>query len=141
MASAYAVEARLAVEAERRGDALAAVVRWGLAAHAAETDRERVAALGAALRSAELALHQAIHTARGRKWPDQLSWRALARAAGMPVATLNRRYRRKPARTAPEPVVIEDEEEAERLVSNDWEPPDESEWETSDDWFWEPSED
>jgi hypothetical protein len=59
----------------------------------------------------------------------------------MPVATLNRRYRRKPARTAPEPVVIEDEEEVERLVSNDWEPPDESEWEPSDDWFWEPSED
>lgn len=132
MASSYEVEARLAVEAEKRGDALAAVVRWGLAAHAAGTDIERVAAAGAVIRNAELALHQAVYKARTRDRRYPVSWRALASASRVPAATLNRRYRRKPTRKAPEPVAFEKREEVEGLMSADWEPDEET------DWAWDP---
>lgn len=128
MAPGYEVEARLAAAAEKRGDALAAVVRWGLAAHAADTDMKRVAAIGAVIRDAELALHQAVHTARTRDPQYPPSWRALASAAGVPVATLNRRYRRKPPRPEPKPLTLK-RKEVERLMEPGWEPDEEEfEW-------------
>lgn len=152
MAAGYEVQARLAAEAGRRGDALAATIRWCLAADAAGTDMERVRALGAALRGADLALHQAVYAARDPDWRrrDRLtlpgeqyeppSWRALASAAGVPVSTLNRRYRRRPARTAPEPVALE-EGDLERLMDPaDWmededdAEPVEADWPDEDDW-------
>jgi hypothetical protein len=101
MASVYEVNAKLAVAAERRSDALAATVRWCLAAEAAHSDTERVGALGAARRNAELALHQAAWAARSRDRDLRPSWRALAAAAGVPFQTFHRRYRHTPVRISP----------------------------------------
>jgi hypothetical protein len=111
MAPAYEVNRTLALEAERRGDALGATVRWCLAAHAAGSRLERVGALAGALRSADLALHQGVFAAlweeredeEAEEWwymprhnRDRPSWRELAEATGIPSSTLNRRYRGKP---------------------------------------------
>ena len=101
MASRHEVEAALAVQAENRGDALAATVRWCLAAAAAHGDMARVRALGAARRNVELAMHQAVHEARNREHGPKPGWRALASAAGVPFQTFHRRYRPAPVRTAP----------------------------------------
>lgn len=95
MAPAYEVNARVAADAEAQGAALLAMVRWGIAAGAAPDDEARVAALAAARRDAELALHQAVHLATARRRPTP--WRALAAAAGMPLQTFHRRYRGRPA--------------------------------------------
>lgn len=103
MPQAHRVNVELAQEAEARGDALAATVRWCLAAEAAGGGLERVEAMAAARRSAELALHQAVYEAAraGRTTTRGASWRALAEAAGMPFQTLYRRYRHAPERPAP----------------------------------------
>ena len=106
MAATYEVNRRLAVEAERRGDALAANVRWCLAAEAAPDSLSQVAALASARRNAELALHQAVYAASrppaGRRSAVAVRWRSLAEAAGMPVQTLHRRYAGRPSKLAPE---------------------------------------
>jgi hypothetical protein len=102
----YEVNRRLAVEAERRGDGLAANVRWSLAAEAAPDSLSRVAALAAARRNAELALHQAVYAASrpptGHRSAVAVRWRSLAEAAGMPVQTLHRRYAGRPAKLGPD---------------------------------------
>lgn len=102
----YEVNQQLAVEAERRGDALAANVRWCLAAEAAPDSLAQVAALAAARRNAELALHQAVYAASrppaGRRSAVTVRWRTLAEVAGMPVQTLHRRYAARPSKLAPE---------------------------------------
>jgi hypothetical protein len=106
VAATYEVNRRLAVEAERRGDGLAANVRWSLAAEAAPDSLSRVAALAAARRNAELALHQAVYAASrpptGHRSAVAVRWRSLAEAAGMPVQTLHRRYAGRPSKLAPE---------------------------------------
>lgn len=106
MASVHEVNAKLATEAERRGDALAATVRWCLAAEASRNDMQRVRALGAAWRNAELALHQAVHEARSRDRALRPTWRALAAAAAVPFQTFHRRYRGEPVRTPPGTVTV-----------------------------------
>lgn len=121
MASVEEVNAKLAADAEKRGDALAATVRWCLAAQAAPSDVGRVGALGAARRNAELALHQAVHAARSRKRLLRPSWRALASAAGVPFQTFHRRYRGRPARTRPGSVAVDTGDVA-RLMESDWQP-------------------
>lgn len=106
MASRHEVEVALAVQAEGRGDALAATVRWCLAAEAARGDTERLRALGAARRSVELAMHQAVYDARNREHGRRPGWRALASAAGVPLQTFHHRYRAAPSRSAPARVEV-----------------------------------
>jgi hypothetical protein len=102
VAATYEVNSRLAAEAERHGDGLAATVRWCLAAEAAPDALRRVAALAAARRNAELAFHQGVWAAatagRTAREARGVPWRALAEAAGLPFQTLYRRYRARPAK-------------------------------------------
>jgi hypothetical protein len=72
----YQVDRKLAGAAARRGDALTAMVRAGLAAAATEDRLERIEALALARRQAEVALHQAVYAANGGR--PRLPWRRRA---------------------------------------------------------------
>ncbi len=97
MGSQFAMERRTAVLAEDAGEAVIAMVRWGHAADAATDLRERLEAVAAARRCAELALHQAVW---GAVWarPVRHPWREIAPFTGIPWQTLYRRYHHRPER-------------------------------------------
>lgn len=61
----YEVDHRLAEAAARRGDAITAMVRAGLAATATDDRVKRIEVLALARRQAEVALHQAVYAANG----------------------------------------------------------------------------
>lgn len=91
------MERQTALLAQEAGEAMNAMVRWGLAAQATGDPLERLEALAAARRQAELAFHQAIWAAvwsRQKRHP----WREIAPLTGMPWQTLYRRYREPPER-------------------------------------------
>ena len=97
MTSGFAIERQTALLAEEAGEATNAMVRWGLAAQAAGDVLERLQALAAARRQAELAFHQAVWAAvwaPSKRHP----WREIAPLVGIPWQTLYRRYRQPPAR-------------------------------------------
>ena len=97
MPTAYEMEQQTALLAEEAGEAVNAMVRWGLAAQATKDSLERLEAAAAARRCAELAFHQAVW---GAVWarPDRHPWREIAPLTGMPWQTLYRRYRHRPER-------------------------------------------
>lgn len=91
------MERQTALLAEEAGEAVNAMVRWGLAAQATNDELELLEAVGAARRQAELALHQAVWGAvwaRSKRHP----WREIAPMTRMPWQTLYRRYRHRPER-------------------------------------------
>jgi hypothetical protein len=90
----YEVDRRLAEIAARRGDAISAMVRAGLAAAATSDRVERIEVLALAGRQAEVALHQAVYAANGGR--PRLPWRQLAGPTGVPWETLYRRYHKRP---------------------------------------------
>lgn len=73
------------------------MVRWGPAAQTAGDLLERLGALAAARRQAELAFHQAVWAAVSAR-PKPHTWRETAPLTGMPSQTLYRRYRHRPER-------------------------------------------
>jgi hypothetical protein len=97
MARRYVMEQQTALLAEEAGEAVNAMVRWGLAAQATGKPLERLEALASARRQAELAFHQAIWAAVWAR-PKGHPWREIAPLTGMPWQTLYRRYRRPPER-------------------------------------------
>ncbi len=97
MNSQFVTERDTAVLAEQAGEATNAMVRWGLAAQAASDVPERLQALAAARRQAELALHQAVWSAVWAR-PHRHPWREIAPLVGIPWQTLYRRYRQPPER-------------------------------------------
>ena len=97
MTSAFAMERQTALLAEEAGQAVNAMVRWGLAAQSSRDVLERLEALAAARRQAELAFHQAVWAAISAG-PKPHTWRAIAPLTGMPWQTLYRRYREPPDR-------------------------------------------
>lgn len=97
MTSAFAMERETALLAEEAGVAVNAMVRWGLAAQVSGDALERLEALAAARRQAEMAFHQAVWAAISKR-PKPYTWRAIAPLTGMPWQTLYRRYRHRPAR-------------------------------------------
>lgn len=86
-----------ALLAEQAGEATNAMVRWGLAAQAAVELPERLEALAAARRQAELAFHQTVWSAVWAR-PHRHPWREIAPLVGVPWQTLYRRYRQPPER-------------------------------------------
>ncbi len=97
MNSQFVTERDTAVLAEQAGEATNAMVRWGLAAQATSDVPERLQALAAARRQAELALHQAVWSAVWAR-PHRHPWREIAPLVGIPWQTLYRRYRQPPER-------------------------------------------
>ena len=97
--TSYQVDRKLADTAARRGDALTAMVRAGLAAAATDDRLKRIEALALARRQAEVALHQALYAANGGR--PRISWRQLARPTGLPWETLYRRYHKRPKKMPP----------------------------------------
>jgi hypothetical protein len=95
----YEVDRRLAEIAARRGDAVSAMVRAGLAAAATSDRVERIEVLALARRQAEVALHQAVYAANGGR--PRLPWRQLAGPTGVPWETLYRRYHKRPKKMPP----------------------------------------
>jgi hypothetical protein len=95
----YQVDRKLAVTAARRGDALTAMIRAGLAATATNDRLERIEALALARQQAEVALHQAVYAANGGR--PRLPWRQLAGPTGVPWETLYRRYHKRPKKMPP----------------------------------------
>lgn len=91
------MERQTALLAEDAGEAINAMVRWGLAAQATDDKLERLEVLVAAHRQAELAFHQAVWAAVWAR-PKRHSWREIAPLTGMPWKTLYRRYRHRPER-------------------------------------------
>lgn len=91
------MECETARLAEEAGVAVNAMVRWGLAAQASGDVLERLEALAAARRQAELAFHQAIWAAV-TAGPKPHTWRRIAPLTGIPWQTLYRRYRERPER-------------------------------------------
>ena len=89
-------EARIAARAEARGDALTAMVRWGLAAYEASDSERRITALAKARTAAELAFHQELYLANASK-STRFTWRQLTSLTG----TLYRRYHTRPAKLPP----------------------------------------
>lgn len=91
------MERQTALLAEEAGEAVNAMVRWGLAAQSTNDKLQRLEALVAARRQAELAFHQAVW---GAVWarPERHPWREIAPLTGMPWQTLYRRYRDRPER-------------------------------------------
>jgi hypothetical protein len=89
-------EARVAARAEARGDALIAMVRWGLAAYEASDSERRITALAKARTAAELAFHQELYLANASK-STRFTWRQLTSLTG----TLYRRYHTRPAKLPP----------------------------------------
>ena len=97
MTSAFAMERQTALLAEEAGMAVNAMVRWGLAAQTSGDVLERLEALAAARRQAELAFHQAVWAAV-TAGPKPHPWRAIAPVTGIPWQTLYRRYRHRSER-------------------------------------------
>jgi hypothetical protein len=95
--SQFVTERDTALLAEEAGEATNAMVRWGLAAQAASDVLERLQALAAARRQAELAFHQAVWSAVWAR-PHRHPWREIAPLVGIPWQTLYRRYRQPPER-------------------------------------------
>jgi hypothetical protein len=91
----FETERQTAVLAEEAGEAVNAMVRWGLAAQATDDELKLLEALVAARRCADLAFHQAVW---GAVWarPKRHPWREIAPLTGMPWQTLYRRYRHRP---------------------------------------------
>jgi hypothetical protein len=91
----FEMERQTALLAEDAGEAINAMVRWGLAAQATDDKLERLEVLVAARRQAELAFHQAVWAA---VWahPKRHPWREIAPMTGMPWQTLYRRYHHRP---------------------------------------------
>ncbi len=90
----------MAARAERCGDALAAMVRWGLAAYAANDYERRIAALVKARAAAELAFHQELYLANAAQ-ARRFTWRELTSLTGIPWETLYRRYHHRPVKLPP----------------------------------------
>ena len=86
------MERETALLFEQAGEATNAMVRWGLAAQAASDVPERLQALAAARRQAELAFHLAVWSAVWAR-PHRHPWREIAPLVGIPWQTLYRRYR------------------------------------------------
>lgn len=107
MVASYQVDRKLAETAARRGDALTAMVRAGLAAAATDDRLERIEALALARRQAEVALHQALYAANGGR--PRLPWRQLAGPTGLPWETLYRRYHTRPKKMPPPSLPSSDE--------------------------------
>jgi len=97
VSSQFAIERDTALLAEQAGEATNAMVRWGLAAQAGEDALQRLQALAAARRQAELAFHQAVWSAVWAR-PERHPWREIAPLVGIPWQTLYRRYRQPPER-------------------------------------------
>lgn len=114
--SGFAMERQTALLAEEAGEAVNAMVRWGLAAQATRDRLQRLEALAAARRQAELAFHQAVWAATSAR-PKPHTWRQIAPLTGMPWQTLYRRYRHRPDRL---PTVREsiDEQTSTRLMGD-----------------------
>ena len=93
-------EARIAARAEARGDALTAMVRWGLAAYEASDSERRITALAKARAAAELAFHQELYLANASK-STRFTWRQLTSLTGICWETLYRRYHTRPAKLPP----------------------------------------
>jgi hypothetical protein len=93
-------EARVAARAEARGDALTAMVRWGLAAYEASDSERRITALAKARAAAELAFHQELYLANASK-SMRFTWRQLTSLTGICWETLYRRYHTRPAKLPP----------------------------------------
>jgi hypothetical protein len=95
--SEFEMERQRALLAEEAGEAVNAMVRWGLAAQATNDDLELLEAVTSARRQAELAFHQAVW---GAVWarPKRHPWREIASLTGMPWQTLYRRYHHRPGR-------------------------------------------
>jgi hypothetical protein len=93
----FEMERQTALLAEEAGEAVNAMVRWGLAAQATNDELEQIEAVAAARCQAEIALHQAVW---GAVWarPKRHPWREIAPLTGMPWQTLYRRYRHRPER-------------------------------------------
>ncbi len=91
------MERQIALLAQEAGEAVNAMVRWGLAAQATGDPLERLEALAAARRQAELAFHQAIWAAVWAR-QNRHPWREIAPLTGIPWQTLYRRYRNPPER-------------------------------------------
>jgi hypothetical protein len=114
--SHFAIERQTALWAENAGAAANAMVRWGLAAQATDDELERLEALVAARRQAELAFHQAVWAAVSNG-PKPRTWREIAPLTGMPWQTLYRRYRHRPERL-PRQVESLDEQTIAKLIDN-----------------------
>lgn len=97
MKKVFEMERQTALLAEDAGEAINAMVRWGLAAQATDDKLERLEVLVAARRQAELAFHQAVWAAVWAR-PKRHSWREIAPLTGIPWQTLYRRYRHRPER-------------------------------------------
>jgi hypothetical protein len=93
----FEMERQTALLAEEAGEAVNAMVRWGVAAQATNDELEQLESIVAARRQAELALHQAVW---GAVWarPKRHPWREIAPLTGMPWQTLYRRYHSRPER-------------------------------------------
>ena len=74
MATRYEMERQTALLAENAGEAINAMVRWGLAAQATNDELEQLEALVAARHQAELAFHQAVWSAVWAR-PKRHPWR------------------------------------------------------------------
>ena len=97
--ASYQVDRKLAETAARRGDALTAMVRAGLAAAATDDRIKCIEVLSLARQQAEVALHQAVYAANGGR--PRLPWRQLAGPTGLPWETLYRRYHKRPKKMPP----------------------------------------
>jgi hypothetical protein len=86
----FEMERQTALLAEDAGEAINAMVRWGLAAQATDDKLERLEVLVAAR-------HQAVWAAVWAR-PKRNSWREIAPLTGIPWQTLYRRYRHRPER-------------------------------------------
>ena len=107
MGRQFAMERQAALLAEDAGEAAIAMVRWGRAAETATDVRERIEAIAAARRCAELALHQVVW---GAVWarPVRHPWREIALFTGIPWQTLYRRYRQPPERLPRSRVAVDE---------------------------------
>ncbi|MHB8289223.1 MAG: hypothetical protein ACYDEY_08310 [Acidimicrobiales bacterium] len=95
MSNLLAMERDTALLAEQAGEATNAMVRWGLAAQAASDALERLQALVAARRQAELAIHQAVWSPLWAR-PGRHPWREIAPMVDIPWQRLYPRYRESP---------------------------------------------
>jgi len=110
--TSYQVDRELAETAARRGDALTAMVRAGLAAASTDDRVKRIEALALAREQAEVAFHQAVYAANGGR--PRLPWRQLAGPTGLPWETLYRRYHERPKKMPP-PAPLSSDDIAELL--------------------------